>query len=152
MTESVILSVVTTIGSKLRELPIVDGQLIFVRDRQTVAMDMGGIRKFYNEIIELETEAARASLLAPVSNLYYFVVETAVLWTYRNDWVRITTPPQEIVSIGNIFPTTGSEGTLYVHTQNKEISVWDNNAADYVIVADKTTELSAEEVTALFND
>lgn len=38
-------------------------------------------------------------MLAPVADLYYFVVETAVLWTYRDGWVQITTSPKDINAI-----------------------------------------------------
>lgn len=88
-----ILSVYATVGSKLSELAIKDGQLIFVKDKHKIALDFGGKRTVYNQIEELATDGARTSLLAPVTGLYYFVVETAVLWTYRDGWVQITTPP-----------------------------------------------------------
>lgn len=91
-----VLSVCATVGSKLPELVIKDGQLIFVKDKRTIALDIGGKRTFYTQIEELATEAARTSLLAPVTGLYYFVVETSVLWTYRDGWVQITTPPQKV--------------------------------------------------------
>lgn len=74
--------------------------MIFVRDKQKIAMDMDGKRVFYNEINELTTEASRNSLLAPIVGAYYFIIETAVLWTYRESgWVRLTTPPEDIVCI-----------------------------------------------------
>lgn len=91
-----VLTVRTTIGSKVANLGISDGQLIFVRDKRQVALDFDGRRTFYNLIEELATDGARLSLLAPVTGAYYFVVETGVLWAYQDDWIRLTTSPEEI--------------------------------------------------------
>lgn len=150
LTTKSVLSVCATVGSKLPNLVIKDGQLIFVRDKHKIALDFGGKRNFFNQIEELVTDAARTSMLAPVAGLFYFVIETAVLWTYRDGWVQITTPPKEVVFFGTELPELGVSKTLYVDTANKNISVWDDDAAGYVVVADRTAELTAEDVNALF--
>lgn len=147
-----ILSVCATVGSKLSDLAIVDGQLIFVQDKHKLALDYNGKRVFYNQIEELDTDVARQSMLAPVSGRYYFVIDTAVLWTYRDaDWVRITTPPDEIVFIGAVLPELGSRQTLYVDTANKQIAVWNDADSAYLIVSDKTHEIGSDEISALFD-
>lgn len=146
-----ILSVCATVGSKLSSLVIKDAQLIFVQDKHKIALDYNGKRVFYNQIQELATEQDRTSILAPVTGSYYFVISTAVLWTYQNGWIRLTTPPEEIVFIGVTLPELGSKKTLYVDTAKKEISVWDESAATYVVVADKTEEMTAEDIDALFD-
>lgn len=152
LTTTPVLSVCATVGSKLSDLTIVDGQLTFVRDKHKIALDFGGKRTFYNQIEELATEQARVSLLAPVTGLFYFVIETAVLWTYQNGWVQITTPPKEIVFFGTELPELGVTKTLYVDTNKKEISVWDDETENYIVVADKTIEMTAEDVNALFQN
>ena len=149
-TTQAVLSVCATVGSKLSDLVIKDGQLVFVRDKHKIALDFGGKRTFYNQIEELATDAVRTSMLAPVAGLFYFVIETAVLWTYQNEWIQITTPPKEVVFIGTELPELGIHKTLYVDTRNKEISVWDDETASYVVVADKTAELTAEDIDAMF--
>lgn len=146
-----ILSVIATQGSKLSDIAIENGQLIFVQDKRKIALDFDGKRVFYNDIRELTTEASRISLLAPVSGAFYFVVETAVLWTYRDGgWVRITTPPSEIVCIGASLPDIGSKDTLYVNNERGEISVWDASAEAYVVVADSTAEITVDEINSMF--
>ena len=95
LTTTPILSVYTTVGSKVSDVAVKDGQLIFVRDKQKIILDFDGKRTFYEQIIELPTEAARTSILAPVSGSYYFVLDPGVLWTYRSGWVQITTPPKD---------------------------------------------------------
>lgn len=150
LTTKPVLSVCATVGSKLPDLVIKDGQLIFIQDKHKIALDFGGKRVFYNQIEELATDAVRTSMLAPVAGLFYFVIETAVLWTYRDKWVQITTPPKEVVFFGTELPELGVSKTLYVDTARKEISVWDETTSGYVVVADKTNELTAEDVDALF--
>lgn len=146
-----ILSVCATVGSKLPDLAIQDGQLTFVQDRHTILLDYNGKRVAYRDIEELATELARTSLLAPVAGRYYFVIDTAVLWTYRDTgWVRITTPPEEIVFIGTELPELGARQTLYVDTTNEQIAVWDDDASVYHVVSDKTNDISTSAIDALF--
>ena len=150
LTKNTVLSVCATVGSKLSDLAIKNGQLIFVQDKRKIALDLGGKRTFYNRIEELATEEARTSLLAPVAGLFYFVIETAVLWTYQDGWVQITTPPKEVVFFGTELPELGVTKMLYVNTSAREISVWDVATSKYVVVADKTEELTAEDIDKLF--
>jgi hypothetical protein len=89
-------------------------------------------------------------MLAPVAGLFYFVIETAALWTYRDRWIQLTTPPKEVLFIGTELPELGASKTLYVNTADKEISVWDTATSGYVVVANKTGELTADDIDALF--
>lgn len=149
---SPVLSVCATLGERVKELTIQDGQLIFVQDKHRVAFDFNGKRRFYNQIEELNTELERSSLLAPISGMYYFVIESAVLWTYQNGWVQITSKPDEIVFIGTEMPELGKAQTLYVDTTYgfECMSVWDQSENTYHVVADKTQEVSDEDIEALF--
>lgn len=146
-----ILSVCATVGSKLSSLEKKDGQLIFIQDKHRIALDYNGKRVFYNCIDEIETEQARTNLLAPISGHYYFVVGTATLWTYRNgNWIRITTPPEEIVFIGTELPNLGSAQTLYIDKNKKQIAVWDEAENDYMVVSDKTMNITEDDIESLF--
>lgn len=149
-TTTPILSVCATTGERVKELPISDGQLIFVHDKHRIAFDFGGKRKFYNQIEELDTEHDRVSLLAPITGTYYFIIETAVLWTYQNGWVQITSKPEEIVFIGTELPALGVTKTLYVNKNNKDISIWDEELNAYVVVSDCTMEATDEDILNLF--
>ena len=146
-----VLSVCATTASKVRELSIKDGQLIFVHDTGKIALDFGGKRVFYNQIIELSTEQERATLLAPISGKYYFIIETAVLWTYQSDWIQITTPPDEVVFIGTELPELGSKKTLYINKQNRNISVWDEDNQDYMVVGETINSITTDDINKLFN-
>lgn len=146
-----ILSAIATTASKLPDIAIKNGQLIFVQDKQKIALDFGNKRKFYNQIIMLETESERQSLLAPVSGLFYFVMGTAVLWTYQDDWIQITIPPKEIIFIGTTLPELGKENVLYVDKSSKNISIWDEESQSYIVVAEKMDEITNEDIDKLFD-
>lgn len=91
-----ILSPFATVKSKLSDLQIEDGQLIFIQDKRTIALDFGGKRTLYTQIEELATDGARTSMLAPVTGIIYFVIETSALWTYRDKWIRLNALPGDV--------------------------------------------------------
>lgn len=145
-------TIVATTSDRVKDLVIKDGQLIFVRDKGRIAFDFKGSRVFYNQITELATEQDRASLSSPTDG-YYFVIETAVLWSYQGEWIQITTPPEDIVFIGVELPELGQSQTLYVNKTKKEISVWDDTSNEYVVVADKSDAVDSipnSDIDALF--
>ena len=149
-----VLSVVATTSDRVKDLVIKNSQLIFIQDLGRIAFDFKNKRKFYNQIEELDTEMARQELEAPVNGCFYFIIETAVLWTYRNDaWVQITTPPSEVLFVGVEFPTLGQKQTIYTNTTdgNEHIAVWNEETSDYKVVADKTYSIASSDVIALFN-
>ena len=55
-TVKTVLSICATVGSRLSDLVIKDGQLIFVRDKHKIAFDFGGKRTFYNQIVEVASD------------------------------------------------------------------------------------------------
>lgn len=150
LTTNPILSVCATTGERVKELTIKNGQLIFVQDKQRIALDFNDRRRFYNQIEELSTEQERVSLLAPISGMYYFVIETAVLWVYQEGWIQITSKPEEIVFIGIEIPELGNEQTLYVNKADKNISVWDETSGSYIVVSDCTNEVTDSDIETLF--
>lgn len=122
-TSSPVLSAIATVNSKLSDLEVKDGQLIFVQDKNTIALDFGGKRRLYKQIEELSTEDARSSLLAPVTGQYYFVVETGVMWTYQNDWVQITTAPSDIKNYADSVASTAvSDAQAYADEIGKRVT------------------------------
>lgn len=150
LTTNPILSVCATTGERVKELAIKNGQLIFVQDKHRIALDFNDRRRFYNQIEELNTEQERLSLFAPVSGIYYFVIETAILWTYQEKWIQITSKPEEIVFIGVEMPELGNKQILYVNKANKNISVWDESLGSYIIVSDCMDEVTDSDISALF--
>ena len=115
-----ILSLCATTSDKVKDLLIIDGQLIFVHDTGRLALDFKGKRTFYNQIIELSTERERIDLSNAVNGKFYFVIETAVLWRYFNGWTQITSSPEEVLFIGTEMPELGQPNKLYVNKSKKE--------------------------------
>lgn len=150
-TAQTIMSVIGTVKSRLPDLSIKNGQLIFVQDSPTIALDFNGKRTFYNEIVTIPTEEQRQAILAPISGSFYFVIETAILWTYHTSWIQITTSPQDIVFIGTELPELGKRQTLYADKHNQNISIWDDKTSSYEIIADKTQRISEDEIASLFS-
>lgn len=147
-----IISVIATTGSKIKDLVIKDGQLIFIQDKQRVALDFNGKRVFYNQIVILNSESDRQLILAPVEGLFYFVIETAILWTYNNSqWVQITTPAENIVYIDDTPPQSGKESQVFFNTSEKNISVWDKKSQSYNVIANKTEAITELDINNLFN-
>ena len=150
LTTRTVLSVCATTSSRLPDLTIKNGQLIFVQDKRRIAFDFGDKRKFYNQIEELTTDADRIALESPVVGSFYFVIETAVLWTYQEEWIKLTTTPEEVIFIGTEMPELGSAKKLYINKTKKEISVYDSEVKKYVVVADKKDAVSESDIDSLF--
>lgn len=143
-----IMSLIATTSPKVKDLVIKNGQLIFIQDLGRIAFDFKGKRVFYNQIVELNTEAERQLLETPLAG-YYFIIETATLWHYLNGWTQITEKPKDIVFVGVELPELGQEKTIYVNKEAKEISVWDDG--EYITVSNYTGEASADDIENLFN-
>ncbi len=147
-----IMSLIATTSSRIRDLVIKDGQLIFLQDLGRIAFDFKGNRVFYNQIAELDTEAERLALESPLDG-YYFIIDTACLWFYKEGWIQITGKPNEIVFVGVELPELGQENKIYVSTTegSENISVWNEELGAYVVVADKTQEVSEDDILELFD-
>lgn len=118
LTDKSVLSVYATVESKLANLAVKDGQLIFVQDKHKICLDFGGKRTIYHQIQELATEGARTSLLAPISGSYYFVLDPGVLWRYQDGWIQITTPPDEVIGLSEVERLMQASAILYSEAQN----------------------------------
>ena len=145
-----VMSLIATTSSRIRDLVIKDGQLIFIQDLGRIAFDFKGKRVFYNQIVELETEAERLALESPLDG-YYFVIDSACLWFYQSGWIQITEKPQEILFIGTELPQLGQQGKLYIDTDDREISVWDEETDTYITVSNYTAEVTNADIESLFN-
>ena len=105
----------STTASKLSELPIVDGQLIFVKDTHSILLDNDSKRIKYEQIIILQEDTERTSILAPITNIFYFVEETNCLWKYKDGWVLIYSPiSAKTKTTENVEVAIDENGKLWV--------------------------------------
>lgn len=150
------MSVIATTPQRVKDLVFKDGQLIFVRDEETntgtIFLDLKGKRIIYNQIITLESDLERISLSAPINGRFYFVIENATLWHYADRWIQVTSTSDSTVFIGDLLPEIGQQKALYVDKAKKEISVWNEDGSDYLVVADKTNiaTIDDNDINALF--
>lgn len=139
-----VLNAVYTVESKLADLSIKNGQLIFISDTNQICLDFNNKRTIYDQIVTLESENERTSILAP-SDLFYFVKETGVLWRYTSgDWIQLTTNPAiNIVYADNKsdFPSNGKGYVLYISTQSNMIYRWDSVSHTYNSMGVSKSEL-----------
>lgn len=144
-----VMSLVATTSPKIKDLIIKDGQLIFIQDLGRIAFDFKGKRVFYNQIVKLDTESERLALDSPLSG-YYFIIDTGVLWFYENKWIQITERPKEVIFIGVELPELGQKGKLYVDKGDREISIWDEETNQYIVVSNYTMDATEEDIENLF--
>ena len=151
-TAETVMSLIATTSSRVKDLTIKNGQLIFIQDLGRIAFDFKNKRIFYNQIVELNTEGDRVTLDNPISG-YYFVIDTATLWFYQDEWVQITERPEEVVFVGVELPELGQakENALYVNKMEREIAVFDSALNEYIIVSNYTKEATVEEIEDLFD-
>lgn len=86
-----ILNLIETIQTKLSTLAKKDGQLIVIRDNASLYVDLDGARIYISDWIDISTDEERLAMLSPLSNKYYYVVETNKIWRYiSGSWVLVT--------------------------------------------------------------
>jgi hypothetical protein len=119
----------STIASKIDNINIQDGNLIFCRDTRTIYLDARGERTPYNTFINLQTEEQRETLKNPLEG-FYFIQKSKSIWNYSslNGWELITEPPSSSILFYNNekeLPEIGQDKTLYI-VENL-ILKWQNN-------------------------
>lgn len=133
---SAIVKFYSTVSSKLSELSVVDGQLIFVTDTKQIYLDNRGLRLGYNDIQVLPSDSSRQEMLAPVEG-FYFVEDTNILWRYHGEWKQISPTNVEPLFFGDRkdFPQTGNSKVLYLSSD--AVYHWDDLSQTYIIIANK---------------
>jgi len=120
----------------LNTIPVVNGQMIFIKDTKQIAVDMDGVRAVYGGVIELGSEYERLTLSNPIVGATYYVPSTKGLWLYRQlGWEALTHDVNTFLYIDVEMPEAGQENILYVDKLKREISVWDENLRAFVTVA-----------------
>ena len=71
MTATATIKFITTVDSKLSQLGIENGQLIFTSDTRKIYLDSKDIRTEYSQIIPLAKEEDRLNYLSPITGFYF---------------------------------------------------------------------------------
>lgn len=100
------------------KVPEKDGQFIIVTDTRKLMYDDGNNRITLGDVVELDTDAQRTEILAPL-NKFYFIKETGVLWRYNtNAWIKFI----DNSNIGEYIDNTKSKAISCTLLANK----WEN--------------------------
>jgi len=122
-----------------KQLPVKDGNLVFVEDSNTICLDFNGARYRYNAIQIFETEEQRQSYDV-VMDGFYFVKETSILWEFSNEtWKQISPDNLKPNIFGHSiedFPKRGKSDILYI--VDDAIYRWDNFTDSYLMVSNLT--------------
>lgn len=134
---SAIVKFYHTTQSKLAQLPVSDGNLVFVTDTKKMYLDINGNRLGYQDIQVFPTETDRTSILAPIEGFYY-IEETNILWRYKEGWKKVTPDNLSPLFFGAYedFPPTGNSNVLYI--SDDATYKWDSLTSTYICVSNKT--------------
>ena len=134
---SAIVKFYHTTQSKLAQLPVSDGNLVFVTDMKKMYLDINGNRLAYTDIQVLPKETDRTSILAPIEGFYY-VEETNILWRYKEGWKKVTPDNLSPLFFGAYedFPPIGNSNVLYI--SDDATYKWDSLTSTYICVSNKT--------------
>ena len=134
---SAIVKFYHTTQSKLAQLPVSDGNLVFVTDTKKMYLDINGNRLGYQDIQVFPTETDRTSILAPIEGFYY-VEETNILWRYKEGWKKVTPDNLSPLFFGAYedFPPNGNSNVLYI--SDDATYKWDSLTSTYICVSNKT--------------
>ena len=124
------------IPERVHEIPVVDGNIIFVPQDDTVYLDMANRRYDYSLIHICETELDR-SQISPRTG-FYFVEETNALWRWNRGWSRVAsggieTSPIMYADTEEDFPVIGEQDKLYYTDEG--IYNWKSQLSKYNLIA-----------------
>ena len=91
MDTNIQFGVVNTNKSALQSTPITNGRVYFVSDTKELFYDFASTRNEVKDILILEKESERTNILFAPLNKFYFVLETKLLWVYKDGtWYQIS--------------------------------------------------------------
>ena len=85
---------VNTNKTLLDQTAINNGAIYFVEDTKELFYDFNGSRLAIQDIVTLDKEEDRTSILFAPLNKFYFVLETSTLWYYKSQWYKISSDPE----------------------------------------------------------
>lgn len=92
-----------TDSSNSKYVPYKDGMLSFATDTGNLYIDCNNKRIEITDVITLETESNRTSILAPITNKFYFVKATNLLYRYDgSSWITINDVSSIITRLNNL--------------------------------------------------
>lgn len=142
------LSILSSGINELSDIPVINGQLIFVKNRNIITLDMNSSRTFYRGINTIDSESELKSYER--DSEFVFVKESHNLYVYLdNNWIQLVDRDNAKLIKGE-RPLIGDAKGLYVDSSSQNISVWDEAKQKYVIVGEVIHPISLNTIDALF--
>lgn len=131
------LSLTEASQSRLSDIPITDGQLIFCRDTGNFYKDDATTRIKMSSDLVICSELP----LAPLGNKIYLLLPNT-LYYFNGEWVELNESP--IVTKNTIysFPTIGDAYHIYVATKTNRTYRWDDENTKYYCVGSNYDEIN----------
>ena len=131
------LSLTEASQSRLSDIPITDGQLIFCRDTGNFYKDDATTRIKMSSDLVICSELP----LAPLGNKIYLLLPNT-LYYFNGEWVELNESP--IVTKDTIysFPTMGDIYHIYVATKTNRTYRWDDENTKYYCVGSNYDEIN----------
>lgn len=135
----------------LSQIPVRDGNIIFIEQSGQVCLDYHEERYAYETICTYQKDAERVSDKTKLPG-YYFVTETNCFWYFDSiNWTRITQTPENVISfVETDLPSQGETEILYISKKEQKICIWDKDDSSYLTVANCAKTISEEEISSLF--
>jgi len=109
---------VETTFSNLHNINYIQGQTIYVTDKQTLYLDCSdGSRIKLSDIIILNNDEEKDNIQNPISDKLYLVKDTLVLWIYHNKWININ---GRCLNADMVDGKHADEFALTIHSHTKE--------------------------------
>lgn len=124
---------IVTTSSKVNEINVEVGNLIFCEDTRRIALDGENGRVFYDQIMCLPNDSMRISMIRSLVDGFYFSLDTNILWRLDNlTWIQITDKPDSQLVYGTLatFPRPGKVGVIYY--SDNHIYHWDADSEMYL--------------------
>lgn len=130
------LSLTEVSQSKLKDIPVTDGQLIFCRDTGNFYKDDDTSRQHMSSDFIICTELP----LAPLSNKLYLLLPNTLCF-FNGEWVELNESP--VISKDTIysFPTVGNEKHIYIATKENKTYRWNDDDLKYYCVGSDYNEI-----------
>lgn len=134
------MKLIYTSAERLNDLPIADGQIIWVPNDNMLCLDMHDYRFTYKTIRTFPTEEARLNDSLAQEGFYY-VEATNLIWrkTANGTWRQVTSSGEPIIygETEEVFPSIGLNNTLYYTDHG--IYNWKSQLNKYNLIANANT-------------
>lgn len=149
MSNSPLLKFNTAVESQAvdkKQIPLKDGQFLILTDTRKLMYDNGASRITLGDVVELDRESDRQSLLAPI-NKFYFVKETGVLWRCdAGEWSKTADGKAVQMHTGSIVKSDAGAHGIRFNIKTKAIELYDSAKKTWEVMASAGASVAVKTV------